>query len=216
MRPQMFNRTHHRRQCTARQQLHWQYSRGDTQLLGDSRAPISGARRRIRCSTEPFPTRRADLVLVHRTAPQYHVDRPFIRTHARASFESNMPKAKGGTKSSTSKGPSGAGQATTAASAPPAWPVFKPPLPITDLAPETLLDRRVALIRNFWPKSLCRDYVSFLRGLPLTTTPGKPKRGMAARVNDRFQVQDQRFADRLWMETGLREVLLGDEYRALW
>lgn len=58
--------------------------------------------------------------------------------------------------------------------------------------------------------------MSFLRSLPLTTTPGKPKRGDAVRVNDRFQVQDQAFANRLWLETGLRDSLLRDEYKGLW
>jgi len=51
--------------------------------------------------------------------------------------------------------------------------------------------------------------VKFLQGLPLVTTPGKPKRGEALRVNDRFQVMDESFANRLWVETGLRELVCG-------
>lgn len=98
----------------------------------------------------------------------------------------------------------------------PAWPAFKPSLPLLDLQPEPMLASRVVLIRNFWPKSLCRDYVTFLQTLPLTTTPGKPKRGDAVRVNDRFQVQDQAFADRLWLQTGLKTVLEGEEWKSLW
>lgn len=109
-----------------------------------------------------------------------------------------------------------AATASQASVAQPSWPAFKPPLPMIDLQPESLLDSRVLLIRNFWPKSLCRDYVSFLRSLPLTTTPGKPKRGDAVRVNDRFQVQDQGFANRLWLETGLKQTLLDDEWKDLW
>lgn len=119
-----------------------------------------------------------------------------------------MPKPKGANKQTACPAPP--------PPPPPSWPVFKPPLPVAHLEPETLLDDRVALLRQFWPKSLCRDYVFFLRALPLTTTPGRPRRGEAARVNDRFQVTDQGFADRLWAETGLREVLLGDAYRSLW
>jgi hypothetical protein len=69
------------------------------------------------------------------------------------------------------------------------------------------------LIRNFWTSKLCRDYVSFLRGLPLVTTPGKPKKGDAVRVNDRFQVLDEGFARRLWEETGLRGLVLGEGER---
>lgn len=98
----------------------------------------------------------------------------------------------------------------------PAWPAFRPSLPVVDLQPQPMLDSRVVLIRNFWPKSLCRDYVAFLETLPLTTTPGKPKRGDAVRVNDRFQVQDQAFADRLWHQTGLKTVLEGEEWKSLW
>jgi hypothetical protein len=123
-----------------------------------------------------------------------------------------MPRHKG-SKAAAKPRPS-----TVAAAAGPApsWPAFKPPLPVADLQPESLLNDRVVLIRNFWPKSLCRDYASFLRTLPLTTTPGKPKRGDAARVNDRFQVHDQAFANRLWLETGLRDVLLAHDWKALW
>lgn len=43
----------------------------------------------------------------------------------------------------------------------------------------------------------------------MTTTPGKPKKGDALRFNDRFQVQDEGFANRLWLETGLRELVMG-------
>ncbi|KAK4130128.1 hypothetical protein BT67DRAFT_445975 [Trichocladium antarcticum] len=99
----------------------------------------------------------------------------------------------------------------------PSWPAFKPPLPVIDLTVESLVQDKVVVLRSFFPRSLCRDYVSFLRDLPLTTTPGKPKRGDAVRVNDRFQIDDARFADRLWSETGLKEVLLnGRELAHLW
>lgn len=128
--------------------------------------------------------------------------------------EAVMPKAKG--KPAAKGKPSNAAMVSPPTAAPPSWPVFRPPLPLTDLEPEPLLDSRVLLIRNFWPKSLCRDYLSLLRSLPLTTTPGKPKRGDAVRMNDRFQVQDQGFANRLWLETGLKQVLLSEEWKDLW
>jgi len=100
---------------------------------------------------------------------------------------------------------------------PPSWPPFKPPLPVSDLAVETLVEAKVVVIRNFFPRSLCRDLVSFLRTLPLVTTPGKPKRGEAVRVNDRYQIEDPAFARRLWLETGLNEALLADdELTKLW
>ncbi|KAJ4386739.1 hypothetical protein N0V93_009637 [Gnomoniopsis smithogilvyi] len=119
-------------------------------------------------------------------------------------------------KDKKSKAASKAKPPTMEAVKPPAWPIFKPLLPVMDLQPQSMLDSRVVLIRNFWPKSLCRDYVSFLRTLSLTTTPGKPKRGDAVRVNDRFQVQDQAFANRLWLQTGLRDVLMGEDWKGLW
>jgi hypothetical protein len=104
----------------------------------------------------------------------------------------------------------------------PSWPPFKPVLPVTDLAlvPHESSPSKVILVRNFWPRSLCRDYVAFLKGLPLVTTPGRPRRGEAVRVNDRFQIDDAAFANRLWTDTGLREALTSDdcpeELRALW
>jgi hypothetical protein len=64
----------------------------------------------------------------------------------------------------------------------PSWPAFKPPLPVVELSVESLVPEKVVVLHNFFPKSLCKDYVSFLQTLPLTTTPGKPKRGEAVRV----------------------------------
>lgn len=101
---------------------------------------------------------------------------------------------------------------------PPSWPQFKPALPVLPLAPTTHPDTsKIVLLNNFFPRSLCRDYVSFLKTLPLQTTPGRPKRGEAVRVNDRFQVDDAAFAERLWSDTGLKEAILGDEeLKDLW
>ena len=67
------------------------------------------------------------------------------------------------------------------------------------------------VVRNFWTSTLCKDYVAFLKSLPLVTTPGVPKRGDAVRVNDRFQVVDEAFANRLWLETGLKDLICGTE-----
>ncbi|KAH0596818.1 hypothetical protein MHUMG1_05126 [Metarhizium humberi] len=100
----------------------------------------------------------------------------------------------------------------------PDWPQFKPPLPVVELTPELHpATSKIATIASFFPKSLCRDYVTFLKTLPLQTTPGKPKRGEAVRVNDRFQVDDVVFANRLWESTGLKEALTENEdVRNLW
>jgi len=94
---------------------------------------------------------------------------------------------------------------------PPDFPPLKPLLPASDLSLSTVVDSQIIVVRNFWTGTLCKNYVSFLKGLPLTTTPGKPKRGEALRVNDRFQVFDESFANRLWVETGLRELVCGGD-----
>lgn len=93
----------------------------------------------------------------------------------------------------------------------PDWPPLKPLLPPSDLSLTTLIPSQIVLIRNFFTSKLCSNYVSFLRNLPLTTTPGKPKKGDALRFNDRFQVLDGGFANRLWLETGLKELICGEE-----
>ena len=123
-----------------------------------------------------------------------------------------MPKAK------ASKTTKATGQEPMAAvpSAALNWPAFKPPLPVIDLNLESLVEAKVVVFRNFWPRNLCNDYVSFLKTLPLTTTPGKPKRGDAVRVNDRFQINDPTFARRLWLETGLKEAVLDESVASSW
>lgn len=91
----------------------------------------------------------------------------------------------------------------------PDWPVFKPLLPPLDLFLETLIPGQIVLVRNFWTATLCKNYVSFLSSLPLVTTPGKPKKGDAVRVNDRYQIEDELFARRLWTETALQALISG-------
>ncbi|CAG8982966.1 hypothetical protein HYALB_00003545 [Hymenoscyphus albidus] len=95
--------------------------------------------------------------------------------------------------------------------APPNWPPFKPLLPSSDISLETVLPSQIVVARNFCTGTLCKNYVSFLKTLPLVTTPGKPLKGEALRVNDRFQMMDEGFASRLWVETGLRELVCGRE-----
>ncbi|RWA07380.1 hypothetical protein EKO27_g7718 [Xylaria grammica] len=109
--------------------------------------------------------------------------------------------------------------AAAASAAAATWPPFKPKLPVTHLtfdAPIPALRDQIVLLRNFWPKSLCRNYVTFLSSLPLTTTPGRPKRGEATRVNDRFQLQNAQLAQRFWLQTGLKDVVLEDSVKHLW
>lgn len=75
---------------------------------------------------------------------------------------------------------------------------------------------KIISISTFFPRNLCRDYVSFLQTLPLVTTPGKPKKGDAVRVNDRFQIDDEAFAKRLWEQTGLQDVVEQEDVKHLW
>lgn len=133
-----------------------------------------------------------------------------------------MVKDKSAKKSSgVKKQPHSTTTTTTTSSAVqiPKWPPFRPALPVTSLsltAPVPSLEDRILVIRNFFPKSLCRDYVAFLRTLPLVTTPGRPRRGEAVRVNDRYQVNDFHFSQRLWLETGLKDTILDQEFQNLW
>lgn len=120
------------------------------------------------------------------------------------------PKTKASKqKGDTPKAKSLNGPPTNAAmeARPPNWPALTPISPTIDLTFNTLWEDQILTISRFWTTALCKNYVAFLRTLPLSTTPGKPKRGDAVRVNDRFQVQDAAFAERLWSETALREMV---------
>jgi hypothetical protein len=94
---------------------------------------------------------------------------------------------------------------------PPNWPPLQPLLPSDSLTLDTLLPSQILTISNLWTSTLCAKYVAFLKTLPLATTPGIPKKGDAVRVNDRFQIEDPGFAERLWSETGLKDVVEGVE-----
>ncbi|CAE7180002.1 hypothetical protein CFE70_006209 [Pyrenophora teres f. teres 0-1] len=91
----------------------------------------------------------------------------------------------------------------------PNWPALNPLMPESDIALEELVPNQIVTIPNLWTPSLCKTYVSFLSSLPLTTTPGKPKKGSAVRVNDRFQIDDAAFADKLWTGTALKRLVMG-------
>ncbi|THX37273.1 hypothetical protein D6D10_06002 [Aureobasidium pullulans] len=98
------------------------------------------------------------------------------------------------------------------ASAPrPDWPALTPLSPASDLECSSLLPAQILTIPRLFTSSLSAKYVSFLRSLPLTTTPGRPKRGDAVRVNDRFQIDDPDFARHLWEQTALKELVTAGE-----
>ena len=107
--------------------------------------------------------------------------------------------------------PAGAKGAATpqAAQQTPNWPAFIPLIPEADLSLQEVLPGQIVTISNFFTATLCKNYVSFLSSLPLTTTPGKPKKGDAVRVNDRYQIDDPAFAERLWSGTALKNLVTG-------
>jgi hypothetical protein len=111
------------------------------------------------------------------------------------------PKKKGKTDS---MGPASVSQVSRTT---PNWPAFSPLVPASDLALEEVLPGQIVTIPSFWTATLCKNYVSFLASLPLTTTPGKPKKGDAVRVNDRYQIDDPVFAERLWSQTSLQRIV---------
>lgn len=89
------------------------------------------------------------------------------------------------------------------------WPPLKPLVPLIDLHVETLLVDQILLIRNLFTPTLCRNYVSFLSSLPLSTTSIQPRKDEALRVNDRFVIDDPAFAEMLWSQTALRDLVAG-------
>lgn len=115
------------------------------------------------------------------------------------------PKKKGRQEPSTTRSVA----SVRPGSSPPNWPAFTPLIPESNLALEEVSPSQIITIPNFWTATLCKNYVSFLLSLPLTTTPGKPKKGDAVRVNDRFQVDDPAFAERLWSGTALKHLVTG-------
>jgi hypothetical protein len=147
--------------------------------------------------------------------PHFNLQLPSLTSETSPQSPAMPPKKHSTTKPppSKSKPPS---------STPPNWPPLKPLIPPSDLSLFTLVPSQILTISNFFTSKLSSTYVSFLKTLPLTTTPGKPKKGDALRFNDRFQVLDEQFANRLWEETGLRELvcetegLSEEERKELW
>jgi hypothetical protein len=139
------------------------------------------------------------------------------------------PKAKGRKSGNAAvESSSAVTQVSTKTSAArPNWPPIQHLLPETHLVLRELVPGQILTISSFWPSKLCKEYVNFLSTLPLTTTPRRPKKGEAVRVNDRFQIDDPEFAEKLWNVTSLKNLVLGinedgslplsaEERRTLW
>ncbi|KAM5440349.1 hypothetical protein McanMca71_003830 [Microsporum canis] len=89
----------------------------------------------------------------------------------------------------------------------PDWPPLRPLPPTSGLSLTPILPSQIYIVRKLFSSALCKAYISFLSTLPLATTPGRPKKDEALRVNDRFQVDDPAFAERLWSGTGLKQLV---------
>lgn len=91
-----------------------------------------------------------------------------------------------------------------------------PLIPTSSLFLQECYKNNILLIRNLFTAKLCKDLVAYFTTLPLLTTPGKPKRGEATRVNDRLQIDDSSFAQRLWHETALHDLVGTYENQSIW
>ena len=119
-------------------------------------------------------------------------------------------------KNKLTGGPPSTAASVPSTTAPPNWPSLKSGISPDSLLFDTLLDDQILIVRNLLSAKLCKDYVAFLSSLPLTTTPGTPKRGQAVRVNDRFQIDDPKFAQVLWEQTALEHLVRGYEQQSVW
>lgn len=96
------------------------------------------------------------------------------------------------------------------------WPRLTPLIPPSDLELRAVLGSEILAIPKLFTTTLCNTYLAFLqKSISLTTTPGKPKRGEAVRVNDRFQITDAGFAKTLWEQSGLKDVVEREE-KVVW
>ena len=98
----------------------------------------------------------------------------------------------------------------------PDWPALSPLVPTLSLAIDPLVESQILLIHNLFTSSLCARYISFLSSLPLTTTPLTKSKDLAVRVNDRFQVEDAAFAEMLWSQTALKQLVSDYEDQTVW
>ena len=87
------------------------------------------------------------------------------------------------------------------------WPLLRPLVPTVDLHLQALLQDQIFVVSKLFTTSLCQKYISFLADLPLITTPTRPKKGDAARINDRLEVYDPQFATILFNTTGLETLM---------
>jgi hypothetical protein len=97
----------------------------------------------------------------------------------------------------------------------PAWPALPTPEQRShELEIEEILPSQILLIHGFFSSKACASWLSYVSNtqhIPLQATPPAQK-GEAARTNYRFSVTDEAFAQRLWIETGLEELVRTQAY----
>lgn len=89
--------------------------------------------------------------------------------------------------------------------APLSWPPLPALPPYHHFELSTLLPGQIVTLPLFSAQT-CKAYINSLSRLQLDTTPAIPKKGEAARFNDRFEVWDETFAEKLWAESGLSSL----------
>ena len=89
------------------------------------------------------------------------------------------------------------------------WPALAP----TQGKPVQLIPGLI-IIDDFFSKATLKRWTAFLNApdTPIKLESSPPaKTGEALRTNSRFQIDDANFADSLWTETALRELVAEDE-----
>lgn len=86
-----------------------------------------------------------------------------------------------------------------------------PPLEPSDASGENphfdiLLDTQIISIKHLFSMKTCLSFLHYFKSLSLTPSP-PPKKGEAARTNDRYSIYDPTFAARLYSETCLQKAI---------
>lgn len=85
------------------------------------------------------------------------------------------------------------------------WPPLPALSPYNHITTSDILPGQIVTLPLFSAQT-CKSYINFLSRLNLSTTPAIPKKGEAARFNDRFEIWDEDFAEKLWAESGLSGI----------
>lgn len=185
-------------------------------LGGRPHIPIRTAPNPIRVFPSVECSTLRNILHIHNTTASVHLSQSSSPIHIQSSStKKEMPSKPQQPPKNKNKVKDTPTTTTSTKPTPPNWPPLKPLLPSSTLSLTPLLPNyQILTISHFWTSTLCKAYISFLSSsssnLTFTTTPSKPKKGEAVRVNDRLQVDDAGFAERLWSGTGLKGLVMGD------